>query len=119
MTRINRMLMALAATAAMPLLTWAQAAPECQGVTLNTKAIALPAAKVLNPVTDFSGSGGQLDPTPLLSTEIDVGPLFGRAGCLVVHFSVQADPQDNFIVFQASVDNAPMAGHGQFLFATP
>jgi hypothetical protein len=91
---------------------------ECQGISLNTKAVALTAAKVLNPVVDFSGSSGQLDPTPLLQADVEVQP--GRATCVVVHFSVQADPQDNFIVFQASLDDTPMAGHGTFLqYATP
>jgi len=118
MKKNKQTLMIFAAMAAMPLSAWAQSGPECQAMTLNTKAVALPGAKTLNPVTDFSGSGGQLDPTPLLQTEIDVEPPT-RAACVVVHFSVQADPQDNFIVFQASLDNVPMAGHGQFLFATP
>jgi hypothetical protein len=62
---------------------------------------------------DFSGSGGQLDPVPLLETEIN-GP-----GCVVVHFSAQAAPQDNFIVFQASIDDIPMEGHAQFPYITP
>ena len=102
----------------MPAMTWAQvtsAGSECQGITFNTKAVALPAPKTLNPVVDYSGSAGQLDPTPLLQTDIDV-PF---RGCVVVHFSVQADLQDNYIIFQASMDNVPMAGHGQFLYPTP
>jgi hypothetical protein len=106
----------------MPTMILAQAAPalECQAVTINTKAVALPSARVLNPVVDFSGSGGQLDPTPLLQTDIDVAPsILARGGCLVVHFSTQADPQDNAIIFQVSLDNVPMTGHGAILFSTP
>lgn len=68
--------------------------------------------------TDFSGSGGQLDPVPLLETNILVtgtGP-----SCLIANFSSQADPRDNSIVFQVSVDGVPMAGHVQFPgFTTP
>ena len=63
---------------------------------------------------DFSGSGGQLDPVPLLETEIKTGPT-----CVLVHFSAQADPQDNFAVFQASIDDIPMEGHAQFPYLTP
>ena len=71
------------------------------------KAVALTAPRFAT--VDFSGSGGQLDPIPLLETEI-AGPLT----CVVVHFSAQADPLDNFIVFQASIDDIPMQGHAQF-----
>jgi len=63
---------------------------------------------------DFSGSGGQLDPVALLETEIKTGPT-----CVLVHFSAQADPQDNFAVFQASIDEIPMEGHTQFPYLTP
>ena len=63
---------------------------------------------------DFSGSGGQLDPVPLLETEFKSGPT-----CVLVHFSAQADPQDNFAVFQASIDDVPMEGHTQFPYLTP
>jgi hypothetical protein len=64
--------------------------------------------------TDFSGSGGQFDPTPLLETQIDT-----KDGCLIAHFSAQADPLDNHIVFQVSVDDVPMAGHAQFPYVDP
>ncbi|PWT97289.1 MAG: hypothetical protein C5B51_31655 [Terriglobia bacterium] len=117
MTLPIRLLFAVPVLAALPGVTSAQPAPACSGVALTTKAVALAAPVTRNPVVDFSGSGGQLDPTPLLQTDIDVG---GRATCIVVHFSVQADPQDNFVVFQASVDDIPMAGHGTLLsYPTP
>jgi len=58
---------------------------------------------------DFSASGGQLNSAPLLETQIKTG-----TACVVVHFSAQADPLDNHIVFQASIDDVPMEGHAQF-----
>jgi len=118
MKTLNKRLLAIAAIAAIPAVVSAQVSAqnvECQGITFNIKAVALPpGTKILNPVVDFSGSGGQLDPTPLLQTDIEV-PALGRPVCVVVHFSTQSDPQDNAIVFQASMDNIPMAGHGNSL----
>ena len=75
------------------------------------KAVALTATRTST--VDFSGSGGQLDPLPLLETTIN------GASCVVVHFSAQADPQDNFVVFQASIDDIPMEGHAQFPYISP
>jgi hypothetical protein len=46
----------------------------------------------------------------LLQTQIDVT----SGGCVIAHFSAQALPEDGFIVFQVSIDNEAMAGHGQF-----
>ena len=86
---------------------------ECENRTGGQfKAVALAAPRIAT--VDFSGSGGQLDPVPLLETEIVGGPT-----CVVVHFSAQADPQDNFIVFQASIDDVPMQGHAQFPYVSP
>lgn len=117
----SKKLFAVGVLTVFPVVSHAQvgpAAPACQAIQFNVNAVALPAPKVLNPVVDFSGSGGQLDPTPLLQTTINVLP--GRPTCVVVHFSTQADPQDNAIVFQASIDNVPMLGHGTALsYATP
>jgi len=75
------------------------------------KAVALEGTRTTT--AEFAASGGQLDPTPLLETQIT------GAECVVVHFSAQADPQDNFIVFQASIDDVPMEGHAQFPYLTP
>ena len=116
MKKLNLVLLAVAAMAIIPTAAFAQAA-KCEGVINATRAVSI-GPTVLNPVVDFSGSGGQLDPVPLLQTQINVVP--GRPVCVVVHFSAQADPQDNHIVFQASMDNVPMAGHGIFLlYPTP
>jgi len=76
------------------------------------KAVSLSGLRVAT--VDFSGSGGQLDPVPLLETEFKSGPT-----CVLVHFSAQVDPQDNHIVFQASIDDVPMEGHAQFPYLTP
>jgi hypothetical protein len=86
---------------------------ECaNGAGGQFKAVALAAPRIAT--VDFSGSGGQLDPVALLETEIKTGPT-----CVLVHFSAQADPQDNFAVFQASIDDIPMEGHAQFPYLTP
>jgi len=107
----------MAAAAAMlliPALGRAQAqTTECESVTLRQKAISKTGPVQLATV-DFA-AGGQLDPTPLLETQIQV---FTKT-CVFVTFSAQADPQDNFIVFQASVNNVPMSGHAQFPYLTP
>ena len=76
------------------------------------KAVAL--TELRSSTVDFFGSGGQLEPVPLLETEIKTGPT-----CVLVHFSAQADPRDNHIVFQASIDDIPMEGHAQFPYFTP
>ncbi|MBI3474035.1 MAG: hypothetical protein HY013_21985 [Candidatus Solibacter usitatus] len=81
--------------AIFPVAMTAQTAnPECTGVQLNTKAVALAAPITFYSVVDFSGSGGQLDPTPLLQTDIHVVGLPRQAACVTVTFSTQADPQD-------------------------
>ncbi len=106
--------LALAAVAVLlpaSLLAQTTAAPQCQSANLSVKAVALPAAKLLSAVVDFSGSGGQLDPTPLLQTDINVVGIPGVRTCVTVTFSTQADPTDNGIVFQASIDNNLMVGH--------
>ena len=91
-------------------MAWSQAL-ECQGVTINTKAVAL-ATPLTRASENFTGSFGQLDPIPLLQTDINVLGLPGRASCVTVTFSAQADPSDNYAVYQASIDDVPMSGHG-------
>ena len=109
----------LAATAALlliPALSQAQAqvrTTECDGVTLRQKAVTK-TGPVQFATVDFA-AGGQLDPTPVLETQIQLL----TKNCVFVTFSAQADPQDNAIVFQASVDNVPMSGHAQFPYLTP
>lgn len=62
-------------------------------------------------VTNFSFAG-QLDPVPLLETTINT--IGGRTttACVTVTFSAQVDPGDNYGVYQASIDDVPMIGHG-------
>ena len=111
MTRKDTML--LAAFAVLQGVAAAQTAPapECQGITLNTKAVALAAPRG-GSLVNFTGSGGQLDPLPLLETNINVIWLPARPQCVTVTFSAQIDPGDNYGVYQTSIDNVPMAGHG-------
>lgn len=43
---------------------------------------------------------------PVLATTIK-----SRKGCIIVNFSAEIDPTDNFAVFQVQVDGQPMKGH--------
>jgi hypothetical protein len=96
-----------------PALGLAQTA-ECESVNVRVKTVAKNGIQWST--VDFANVPyGQLDPTPLLQTQIQVAV----RTCVVVHFSTQADPQDNAIVFQASIDNVPMSGHAQFPYLTP
>lgn len=89
----------------VPSLGWT-AEIECEGKVTTVKAVT---ADVRTATTDFGGSDGQFDPDPLLETQIET-----KNGCLLAQFSAQADPLDNHIVFQVSVDDVPMAGHAIF-----
>ena len=97
-------------------------AGECQGIAINTKAVALSVPRT-GDMLNFTGSGGHLDPNPLLQTDINVVGLPAHPVCVTVTFSSQADPSDNYAVYQASIDNVPMAGHGtlqaEYGFTTP
>ena len=82
---------------------------ECRDVVTRVKAIATGVRDT--PATVNFGPSGALEPVPLLETQITVP---GRGGCVIAHFSAQADPQDNHILFQVSIDDVPMEGHAQF-----
>jgi len=119
--RLDKAAVAMATIAVLPALVQAQS-PECQGLAIQKKAVALAAPRI-GPVVDFVGSGGNLDPAPLLQTNVLVTGIPGRPVCVTVTFSAQADPFDNYGVYQASIDDIPMAGHGslqpEYGFATP
>lgn len=111
--RLNRRLLLPTSMAALlfPALLCAQPV-ECESVNLRVRTV------VKNGVQQASvnfSPAGQLDPNPILETQIQS---FAKT-CVVVHFSTQADPLDNFIVFQASIDNVPMSGHAQFPYLSP
>jgi hypothetical protein len=123
MTNRYKALSVIAALSAFPAATMAQtASPGCQGITVNMKAAAL-ASPRSGSLVNFTGSGGQLDPVPLLETNINVIGLPGRPVCVTVTFSAQVDPRDNYGVYQASIDNVPMSGHGtlfpEYALTTP
>ena len=119
---MNKLNMLLTTIAVLALLPAAMPAQECQGLALNTKAVALAAPRI-GPLVNFTGSGGLLDPVPLLETNITVVALAARPACVTVTFSAQVDPSDNYGVYQASIDNTPMNGHGslapEYGFTTP
>jgi len=83
---------------------------ECQSLSSKVKAVSIGFHKGAG-IADFSGTGtgGQLDPVPLLQTTIPVGG--DGPSCLIAYFSAEAVPEDNLIMFQVSVDGVPMTGH--------
>ena len=101
---------AMGVMAVFPMLMSAESV-ECQSITANTKAVALASPRG-GPLVNFTGSGGLLDPVPLLETQITVPGPPGRVNCVTLTFSAQADPGDNYGVYQASIDSVPMSGHG-------
>ena len=111
MRTLSKTTIAMGVMAVFPMLMMAAQPLECQGITANTKAVAL-AAPRSGSLVNFTGSGGHLDPVPLLETNITVPDFLGRAACVTVTFSAQADPGDNYGVYQASIDDVPMSGHG-------
>ena len=110
MKTLHKLLIAIAGIMVIPTVVSAQAL-ECQGGGGNTKAVALAAPRT-GPVVNFTGSGGLLDPIPLLETTINIIGSPVRPVCVTVTFSAQADPADNYAVYQASIDDVPMSGHG-------
>ena len=117
MKTLNTLTIALAAAVA-PSIASAQ---MCVGSSTQTLAVALTAPRS-GWLTNFSGSGGQLDPVPLLESTFAVPSTSGRV-CVTLTFSAQADPGDNYGVYQASIDNVPMDGHGslqpEYGYTTP
>lgn len=97
------------------------AAQTCQSVSVNAKSVALPSPRS-GAVVNFSTTG-QLDPVALLETDITVLNLVSPTSCVMVTFSAQADPSDNYAIYQASIDDVPMQGHGtlapEYGFKTP
>ncbi|MBS1787624.1 MAG: hypothetical protein JST85_07880 [Acidobacteria bacterium] len=110
--RLMALVSGLLLSFALPICAKAQQVECANSSATQFKAVATTATRIST--VDFSGSGGQLDPVPLLETEIKTG-----ATCVLVHFSAQANPLDNFVVFQASIDDMPMEGHIQFPYLSP
>jgi len=117
MKTLNKTLIAIAALTALPAL-----AQECQGNPLNMKAVVL-AVPRSGFLVNFTGSGGHLDPVPFPETTINVFGIPGRAVCVAVTFSGQVNPVDNYGVYQVSIDDVPMPGHGslaaEYGYTTP
>jgi hypothetical protein len=104
------MITVAAAVAAIPTMALAQS-PSCESTSVQVKAVALSAPRS-GSLVNFSGSGGQLDPVPLLEGTFTVPPSAQGKACVVLTFSAQIDPGDNYGVYQASIDDVPMNGHG-------
>ena len=111
MIRLHKLTIAMGVMAVYPILMSAQAL-ECESSTsnFNNKAVALAAPRSGN-LVNFTGSGGQLDPVPLLETTININGSANHPACVAVTFSAQTDFGDNYGVYQASIDNVPMSGH--------
>lgn len=80
---------------------------ECQSRSAAVTAASNPG--VHGTSVAYNADPNHWDPTALLSVKVAV---HGRtASCLVAHFSAEAQPQDNWVVFQVRVDGKPMEGH--------
>jgi hypothetical protein len=122
MKTLNKLMLTIAAAAAaIPTMTFAQIVPQsvtCDSISAQMHAVAL-AAPRSGALVNFSGSGGQLDPVPLLESNFTVIGLPQRPVCVALTFSAQIDPTDNYGVYQASIDNNPMLGHGSMTAEYP
>ena len=96
--------------------------PPAEPVVCDNRAPRINAVKLAAPIAntvDFSGFAfqnnndiGGFDPIPLLEMKIYIGGK--KNSCVIAHFSAQVNTGDNVAVFQASVDDDPMEGHGLF-----
>ncbi|MGH3146613.1 MAG: hypothetical protein ACRDTR_12510 [Rubrobacter sp.] len=87
---------------------------ECESKARTIKGVTAPGAAT---TVTFNANPEHFDPTPLLSTKINVA---GRKpSCLIAHFSAMAQPQDNAVVFQVRVDGVPMQGHAAGVLGIP
>ena len=112
MKTINQLMWIAAAAAAIPASAQITTQPlRCEGTPTQIQAVALPTPRS-GSLVNFSGSGGQLDPIPLLESTFTVPASHQRTVCVVLTFSAQVDPGDNYGVYQASIDDIPMVGHG-------
>ncbi len=110
--KFNTMMITLAAaTNAFLSVASAQTQPQCMSVTLQTQAVALSAPRS-GSIVNFTGSGGQLDPVPLLESTFTIPQGTSKTTCVFVTFSAQTDFSDNYGVYQTSIDDVPMIGHG-------
>ena len=126
MKMLNKLMITI--TAAIAVIPWMASAETttqplgCESVSLQMQAVSL-AAPRSGSLVNFSGSGGLLDPVPLLESNFTVAALTQRAVCVFLTFSAQIDPSDNYGVYQASIDNVPMIGHGtlapEYGYTTP
>jgi hypothetical protein len=122
MKTLNQLMITIAvAAAAIPSAASAQVTTQptrCESMSVQIQAVALPAPRS-GSLVNFSGSGGQLDPVPLLESTFTVPPSTQRAVCVFLTFSAQIDPGDNYGVYQASIDDIPMVGHGSLAAEYP
>jgi hypothetical protein len=90
---------------------------ECGSEVTRVQAVNRP--QIIPTLVDFTASGGGLDPAPLLHTTVNVSG--EERSCLVVNFSTDGMPTDDYVVYQVRVDGVPMEGHvvGFAGFATP
>lgn len=102
----------------MLLLYWPlshAAQSSCTSLSNAVKGVTDPAVRTT--AVAFNSNPARFDPVPLLDTTITVGGTI--ASCLMAHFSAEARPLDNWVVFQVTVDGAPMQGHAALLAGLP
>jgi hypothetical protein len=106
----------VSALAAAPAL--AQAPPhmvECESASSRVKGVTFPGVR--STAVPYNTAPTHFDPVPLLATRIEVSG--EEPSCLVAHFSTEASPLDNWVVFQVRVDGVPMRGHTAGLAGVP
>ncbi|KJV07772.1 hypothetical protein [Methylocucumis oryzae] len=89
----------------------------CANSTEMTEAKAIGRSTIYSPTRDYSGgieNGvyypiGGFSPAPLFSTSFKT--VSEPSSCVLVNLSVNAQPNDNAMVFQVRVDGKPMNGH--------
>lgn len=92
---------------------------ECQSLSTKVKGVTNPdATQVTTLYQDNNFNPPQFGGfQTLLSTQIVVGGPGGS--CLIAHFSAEARPTDNYIMFQVAVDGVPMEGHSIIIPSIP
>jgi hypothetical protein len=121
--KLNPLIITLAAAAAVPVIAAGQVSAQtgCESVAVQMKTVGL-ATPRSGSLVNFTGSGGNLDPVPLLEASFTVSPS-SRSACVALTFSAQSDFGDNYGVYQASIDDVPMTGHAslapEYGFTTP
>ena len=101
--------------AAAPARAQAPSMVECETPSSRVKAVTFNGLR--STAVPYNTAPTHFDPLPLLSTKIEVSG--EDASCVIAHFSAEAAPLDNWVVFQVRLDGVPMRGHTAGLAGVP